>query len=81
MLSFLHYRKILLWIFVLCLQFTVHGKDNKSPSLLIEASLDNRLEVRTQFPRYRVYYNPSQTAQEVLDEKKTNEVKTETEKE
>ena len=86
MLKFSNHKKILFWSFIGFFHFIVDGLEQKNKkgdmnSSLLDISSDNRLEVRTRFPRYRVYYNPSQTAQEVLDEKKANGIKKEQKKE
>ena len=73
MFNFSNQRKFLFWSLIGFFQFTAYGlepNNPEEPSSLLNPSSDNRLEVRTRFPQYRVYYSPSQTAQEVLNEKK-----------
>ena len=78
MLNFLNQRKFLFWSLIGLVQFITHGLEPhnaEKPSSLLDPSSDRRLEVRTRFPQYRVYYSPSQTAQEMLNEKKANSEK------
>ena len=84
MLNVSNQRKFLLWSLIGFFQFTTHGLEPanpEKPSSLPGSSSDSRLEVRTRFPQYRVYYNPSQTAQEALNEKKMSDTKNKDSKE
>ena len=84
MLKFSNQRKILFWSLIGFFQLTTDGREPNNAeqsSSQFDPSSDSRLEVRTRFPQYRVYYSPSQTAQEVLDEKTTSKTEKETKKE